>query len=168
MDCSLPGSSVHGVFQARVLEWVFMPSSRGSSWPRDQACISYVSCRLVLYHLCHLGIPEYNWLSVNVYWVNQWTKEWKVLGNQAVFQLWNFPHISLVILFMIIYVYQVFMPSNILFEGYCSRVGKQLMLFWPWEVAIDQHRKEQTSRHACLYRMLLLPELMKQVDGHWS
>ena len=44
MDCSLPGSSVHGIFQARILEWVAMPSSRGSSWARDQTCISYVAC----------------------------------------------------------------------------------------------------------------------------
>ena len=35
MDYSLPGSSVHGILQARVLEWVVMPSSRGSSQPRD-------------------------------------------------------------------------------------------------------------------------------------
>ena len=35
MDCSLPGSSVHGIFQARVLEWVAISFSRGSSWPRD-------------------------------------------------------------------------------------------------------------------------------------
>ena len=35
-DCSPPGSSVHGIFQARRLEWVAMPSSKGSSWPRDQ------------------------------------------------------------------------------------------------------------------------------------
>ena len=39
MDCSPPGSSVHGIFQARILEWVAMPSSRGSSWPRDWTCI---------------------------------------------------------------------------------------------------------------------------------
>ena len=51
-DCSLPGSSVHGILQARILEWAAMPSSRGSSQPRDQTCISYVSCtgRWVLYH----------------------------------------------------------------------------------------------------------------------
>ena len=36
MDCSPPGSSVHGILQARTVEWVAMPSSRGSSWPRDQ------------------------------------------------------------------------------------------------------------------------------------
>ena len=36
MDYSLPGSSVHGIFQARILEWVAMHSSRGSSLPKDQ------------------------------------------------------------------------------------------------------------------------------------
>ena len=36
MDYSLPGSSVHGVLQARILEWIAVPSSRGSSWLRDQ------------------------------------------------------------------------------------------------------------------------------------
>ena len=56
MDCSLPGSSVHGVLQARILEWVSMPSSRGSSWPRDRTCVSYLSCvgRWVLYYWRHL------------------------------------------------------------------------------------------------------------------
>ena len=43
MDCSLPGSSVHGILQARILEWIAMPSSRGSSQPRDWTCISHVS-----------------------------------------------------------------------------------------------------------------------------
>ena len=43
MDCSPPGSSVHGILQARILEWVTLPSSRGSSWPRDQTHISWVS-----------------------------------------------------------------------------------------------------------------------------
>ena len=36
MDCSLPGPSVHGILQARILEWVAMPSSRGSSQPKDE------------------------------------------------------------------------------------------------------------------------------------
>ena len=53
--CSLPGSSVHGILQARTLEWIALPSSRGSSQPRDWTCISYVSCigRCVLYHALH-------------------------------------------------------------------------------------------------------------------
>ena len=44
MDCSPPGSSLHGNLQARILEWVAMPSSRGSSRSRDQTCASCVSC----------------------------------------------------------------------------------------------------------------------------
>ena len=35
MDCSLPGPSVHGILQARIPEWVAIPFSRGSTWPRD-------------------------------------------------------------------------------------------------------------------------------------
>ena len=42
-DWSLPGSSVHGILQARTLEWVAMPSSRGSSQPRDQTQISCIA-----------------------------------------------------------------------------------------------------------------------------
>ena len=43
MDCNAPGSSIHGILQARILECVAMPSSRGSSRPRDRTCVSYVS-----------------------------------------------------------------------------------------------------------------------------
>ena len=45
MDCSLPGSSAHGILQARILEWVAMPSSRGSSQPRDQTQVSHTAGR---------------------------------------------------------------------------------------------------------------------------
>ena len=44
MDCSLPRSSVHGILQARILECVALPSSRGSSWPRCRTHVSCVSC----------------------------------------------------------------------------------------------------------------------------
>ena len=45
MDCSLPGSSVPGILQARILEWVANPFSRGSSWPKDWTLISCFACR---------------------------------------------------------------------------------------------------------------------------
>ena len=59
MDCSPSGSSVHGILQARILEWVAMPSCRGSSRPRDQTHVSHVSCigRRVLYHWLCQGSP---------------------------------------------------------------------------------------------------------------
>ena len=43
MDCSPPSSSVCGILQARILEWAAIPSSRGSSWPRDQTQVSCVA-----------------------------------------------------------------------------------------------------------------------------
>ena len=49
MDCSPPGSSVHGILQARMLEWVAMPSSRGSSDPGIEPR-SLTSPGQVLYH----------------------------------------------------------------------------------------------------------------------
>ena len=60
IDCSPPGSSLHGILLARMLEWVAMPSSRRSSWPRDWTGVSYVCCidRQVLYHWHHLGSPR--------------------------------------------------------------------------------------------------------------
>ena len=60
MYYSPPGSSVHGILQAKILEWVAMPSSRGSFWHKDQTCISRVSCvgRWILYHWYHLGSPR--------------------------------------------------------------------------------------------------------------
>ena len=52
MDCSPLGFPVHGILQARILEWIAMPSSRGFSQPRDWTYVSYVSCigRQFLYH----------------------------------------------------------------------------------------------------------------------
>ena len=62
MDCSLLGSSVHGIFQARILEWVANSSSRGSSWPRDQTCLLH----LTQWQAGFLPLaPPGKWLSLN-------------------------------------------------------------------------------------------------------
>ena len=55
MDCSLPGSSVHGTIQARILDRVAMPTSRGSSQPRDWTRISCISCTADSSSLSHQG-----------------------------------------------------------------------------------------------------------------
>ena len=66
MKCSLPGFSIYEIYQARILEWVAMPSSRGYSRPRDWKCISCVSCigRRILYHRAtwEAHIHMYNWV----------------------------------------------------------------------------------------------------------
>ena len=59
MDYSPLGFSVHAILQARILKWVSMPFSRGSSTPRDLNHVFYISCidRWALYHWHHLGSP---------------------------------------------------------------------------------------------------------------
>ena len=51
MDHSLPGISVHGILQARIVEWVAISASRGSSQPKNRTCVSYTSYidRWILY-----------------------------------------------------------------------------------------------------------------------
>ena len=57
MDCSLPGSSVHGILQARILEWLAVPFSRGSSHPRDRTHVSCIG-RWVICHCATWEAPE--------------------------------------------------------------------------------------------------------------
>ena len=58
MDCSLPGSSVRGILQARILEWIAISFSRGSSWPRDRTWVSCKNLWQILYCLSQLGSAE--------------------------------------------------------------------------------------------------------------
>ena len=61
MDSNPPGSSVHGILQAQILEWVAISSCRRSFQPRDRIYISYVSCigSRNLDHQCHSCLKEY-------------------------------------------------------------------------------------------------------------
>ena len=62
MNCSPPGSSFHGIFQARILEWIAISFSRGSSQSKDQTCVSdYLT-------LGHLGSPSSNLLYWSIYY----------------------------------------------------------------------------------------------------
>ena len=83
MDCSPPGSSVHGIFQARILEWVAISSSTGSSWPRDQTRVSYISCsgRQILYHSLPLGSPLQELNLTKMLQVRKW-KSGRVSGAE--------------------------------------------------------------------------------------
>ena len=60
MDCNPPDSSVHEMVQARILEWLAVPSFRGSSQPRYQTphLLRLLHCRQILYPLSHLGSPS--------------------------------------------------------------------------------------------------------------
>ena len=94
MDHSPPGSSVHGISQARTLEWVAISSSRGSSQPRDWTCSSCIG-RQILYHWAireapsfiipfnklvdvHKHFPEFMSLSDRLTSSNIWKSCWNV------------------------------------------------------------------------------------------
>ena len=69
VDCNSPGSSVHEISQARLLQWVAISSSRMSSQPRDRTHISCISCtgKWILYHWLHLGnLPVLNAISSHI------------------------------------------------------------------------------------------------------
>ena len=75
MDCGPPGSSVQGILQARILEWVAIPFSKGYSWPRDQS-------RQILYYLSHQRSPfECQNELIEKYW---WA-----LGNRLISEMLN-------------------------------------------------------------------------------
>ena len=97
INCSLPGSSVHQILQARILEWVAMPSSKASFQPRDRTHVSYISCigRQLLYQYHHMefsakGLLEptfYFWLSFYYPSMCLPTVPW---AHQACSNLWVF------------------------------------------------------------------------------
>ena len=68
VDCSLSGSSAHGIFQARILEWVSISSSRGSSWHRDGIHVSCIG-KWILY-------PSLSWLC-NIYFPAIYVSSWQ-------------------------------------------------------------------------------------------
>ena len=72
MDCRLQGSSVHGIFQARVLQWVAISFSRRSSWPRDRTQVSRIAGRRFnpLSHQGNPRIPE--WVAYPFFRGSSW------------------------------------------------------------------------------------------------
>ena len=79
MDCSPTGSSIHGISQERILEWIAISFSRGSSWPRDQTQVSFIA--EILYLLSHQESPWYLYSSV------KWRLQ--LLVDHLCFTRWN-------------------------------------------------------------------------------
>ena len=79
MDCSLLGSSVHGIFQSRILEWVAIPFLRGSYWPRDWTQVACIAVRF-FYHLSHRGSPVRQWQMKDEeegkWWTSKCRRSW--------------------------------------------------------------------------------------------
>ena len=68
MDCSLPGSSVHGILHARILEWVAMPSFRGLSQPRDQTQVSHIAGGFFTVWATREGTLHWYFILIFLHW----------------------------------------------------------------------------------------------------
>ena len=97
MDCSPSGVSVHGIFQARILEWVAIPSSRGSSQPRDQpmtpASPALQADSLLLSQQGSPGYPQSNSQSEESRPTLSYTVEWKE-ASMKLYTKWSHMWIS--------------------------------------------------------------------------
>ena len=89
MDCSLPGSSLHGIFQARILKWVAISFSRGSSWSRDGTRISCIGGRFFTTQLPGKSILKYEWKSLRHVWLfaAPWNSPGQNTGVDSLFLL---------------------------------------------------------------------------------
>ena len=88
-DCSPPGSSVFGILQARILDWVAMPSSRRSFQPKDQTRVIFVSCfgRRVPYYQHLLGSLPLLWPHLKEMATHSSTPAWKIPWTQKLGRL---------------------------------------------------------------------------------
>ena len=99
-DCSLPGSSVHGILQARIQEWVAVPFSQGSSQLRYLTQISYIAGRFFTIWATReahyqLGIPtEYIFINISIFIDMFWTFLSKVLCYYPLLQCLDFRYYS--------------------------------------------------------------------------
>ena len=80
--CSPPGPSVHGIPQARILEWVAISPSRGSSWPRDGTCISCIGRWIV----CLTALQQQKFLISQLWMLEVWKLD--VIGLDSFWGLW--------------------------------------------------------------------------------
>ena len=83
MDCSPPGSSIHGILQARILEWVAISFSKGSPWPRDQTWVSCTAGRVFAFWATREDIRWLQALKTSVFlkWLSSLlpTVQWQIL-----------------------------------------------------------------------------------------
>ena len=161
MDHVLPGSSLHGILQARILDWVTIYFPKGSSWLRDQTCFS-ASPTLTIHSLLlshpessfmYTDIHAYSYRSTNHWWctytvVLQIHRRW--------IQIWSHDgtYYAFLDLGLLVFEYR-HTPVNL---GLCcnSLQNKTLSPFWPayWKCESDISKK--TKRQYFIYSMEMI------------
>ena len=129
MDCSLPGSSVHGILQARILEWIAIPFSRGSSQPRDGTWVSHIAGRLFTIWATREAL---NWFHKDAVCVRSSPGEYQlsVGGTNITPQLWGIRNVTFLYTSELI---PFWTPNPI------STEGNSTCYFWdPWLIVVHQ------------------------------
>ena len=125
MDCSLPDSSVHGISQARILEWVAISFSRGSAQPRDQTCVSCIG-RWILY-----------------LWITRIVSAQRNSNFSFFSYGWVIFHCVCVCVCVCVCISQLFMHSSaeeafILFWGALILIFHFIVYFWQWRYFLTE------------------------------
>ena len=102
MDCSPPGSSVHGILQARILEWGAIPFSRGSSQPGDQTQVSCIAGRLFTVQITRKAYPDIDFHIFFIFTSVFWTFIFQTLSTIT------YTCVEFVLWFIYIYIYMIF------------------------------------------------------------
>ena len=76
MDCNPPGSSVYGILQARILEWVAIPFPRGSSWLSDQTQVSCIAGRSLPFEPPEKPFSDENAIMLDISYNLSWRRQW--------------------------------------------------------------------------------------------
>ena len=104
VDCSTQGSSVHEIPQARILEWVAIYFSNGSSWSKDWTRVSYIG-RQILYHWATWHIQKEKLFSQDLIFGIAWTSGWLPKPFQRLcfpyLHIWETSKIQFVCLFLL-------------------------------------------------------------------
>ena len=93
LDCSPPGSSIHGILQARVLECIAFFFSRGSSWPRNQTSLSWIYSRIKIRSLIVIFECHSQWLVLNLI-IQKQRKDNQTQGKCSCFSTYVFSNVA--------------------------------------------------------------------------
>ena len=93
LDCSPPGSSIHGILQASIMEYAAFPFSRGSSWPRNQTSVSWIYSRIKIRSLIVIFECHSQWLVLNLI-VQKERKDNQTQGKCSCFSSYVFSNVA--------------------------------------------------------------------------
>ena len=88
-DCILPGSSVHGFLQARILEWVTIPFSRGTFWPRDRIWVSWITSGFFTIWAIREAQQKYTFIQTSNLWKDNTNNNQTEVNYILKINLWN-------------------------------------------------------------------------------